>query len=84
MKRFLLSSVFALLVMFTAAPEAHADEFCALGSYSAGEEISAYVALVPNEAEISVEGLPGDFWIKESPGLHWPGLKMMGNKPLIG
>ena len=67
MKRFLLSSVLALLVMFTAAPEAHADEFCALGSYSAGEEISAYITLVSSEAEISVEGLPSDFWIMKAP-----------------
>lgn len=84
MKRFILSSVFALLVMFTAAPEAHADEFCALGSYSAGEEISAYIALVSNEAEISVEGLPSDFWIKESPGEAGKHLSLEGKSMAAG
>lgn len=84
MKRFLLSSVFALLVMFSAGSKAYADEFCALGSYSAGEEISAYIALVSSEAEISVEALPSDFWIKESPGDNGKHLSLEGKSMAAG
>ena len=68
MKKFVLSSVFAVLMVFSSTTVAHADEFCALGSYRAGEEISAYIAMVSNEATVEAEGLPEGLRLEENPG----------------
>ena len=84
MKKFVLSSVFALLMIFSLNTDAHAEEFCALGSYPAGEEISAYIALVSNEATVSAEGLPSEFWIRESPGDHGKHLSLEGKSMAAG
>lgn len=84
MKKFVLSSVFALLMIFSLNTDAYAEEFCALGSYPAGEEISAYIALVSNEATVSAEGLPSEFWIRESPGDHGKHLSLEGKSMVAG
>ena len=68
MKKFILSSAFALLLVFFSSSQAHAEEFCALGSYTAGEEISAYITMVSNEALLEVSGLPEGLRLTETPG----------------
>ena len=78
MKKLILSSVFAILMFFSSGTEAHAQEFCALGSYSAGEEISAYIAMVSNQAEVQAEGLPQELRLAETIGENGKHLSLEG------
>jgi len=78
MKRFLLSSVFALLMIFPLAPEALAEEFCALGSHRTGTELNCRIAEVSAEAVVSAEGLPEGLYVVEIPGAATKELSLCG------
>lgn len=84
MKKFIISSVFAMLMMFSVLPEAQALEFCALGSYRAGEEINAYIAPVSDSATVIAEGLPDGLWIKETPSESGKHLSLEGKSMVAG
>lgn len=66
MKKLILSSVFAILMFFSRSADAYAQEFCALGSFAAGEQISAYITMVSNEAVVEAEGLPEGLYLAQT------------------
>lgn len=70
--------------MIFSAPRAHAEEFCALGSFPAGEEISAYIAMVGSEAVAEAEGLPTGLWLSETPGDMGKHLSLEGRSMVAG
>lgn len=78
MKKFILSSVLAFLMMFSLSPEAWAEEFCALGSHSAGTELNCYIASVSSEAQVSAQGLPEGLYIAETPGASGKQIDLKG------
>lgn len=55
-------------MMFCLSPEASAEEFCALGSHSAGSELNCYIATVSSGAQVTAQGLPQGLYIAETPG----------------
>ena len=67
MKKFVLSSVFVFLMMFSLPLQARAEEYCALGSHSAGTELNCYIATLAADAALSAQGLPEGLYIAETP-----------------
>ena len=84
MKKFIISSLFALMMVFCLSSAACAEEYCALGSYSAGEELSCYIAMVSPDAVVSAEGLPAGLWLKESGGADVKHLSLHGSTKEAG
>ncbi len=78
MKRFLLSSALAMLMIFSLAPEANAEEFCTLGSHSAGMELNCHIADVSAGATVTAEGLPAGLYVAETPGESTKELSLCG------
>ena len=84
MKKFILSSVFVFLMMFSPASDAHAQEFCALGTFSAGEEINAYITMVSSDAAVEPLGLPLGLRLKETPDPNGKHLSLVGSSAAAG
>lgn len=84
MKKFIISSLFALMMVFCLSSAACAEEYCALGSYKAGEELSCYIAMVSPDAMVSAEGLPAGLWLKESVGGDVKHLSLHGSSKMAG
>lgn len=78
MKKYILSSALALLMMFSVQARAYAQEFCALGSFPAGEEINCYIAQLPIDAEVQAEGLPQGLSLVETEGEDGKYLSLQG------
>lgn len=78
MKRYILSSALALMMFFTHSSDARAEEFCSLGSHSAGTELNCHIASVSSEASVQAEGLPEGLYIAETPGEDGKSLSLRG------
>ncbi|MBO5495917.1 MAG: bacterial Ig-like domain-containing protein, partial [Oscillospiraceae bacterium] len=57
-KKWILSGLLALCLCLAWIPCAYADEYIALGSYTAGSELDCPIANVIGEEELTVENLP--------------------------
>ena len=84
MKRLILSSAFALLMMFALPAQASAEEFCALGSHSAGSELNCYNARISKDALVSAEGLPDGLYLAETPDDSGKDLSLRGKTMSAG
>ena len=78
MKRFIVSSALTVLMMFSLTVKAHAEEFCALGSHSAGSELNCYIARLSTEAVVSADGLPEGLYLAETPDEGGKDLSLRG------
>lgn len=58
MKKSIISSAFAVLLMLFAAPSASAEEYCELGTVTAGGEINCYIAQIDEGATAGCDALP--------------------------
>ena len=58
LKKILLPALLCLGLLLCMPLAAHADEYCNLGTYTAGEEINCFIAAVEGDMEYTAEGLP--------------------------
>ena len=84
MKKYIFSSVFAILMMFSLPIEASAEEFCALGSHSAGSQLNCYIATVSESAVAEAQGLPEGLYITETPNDSGKALDLRGSALMAG
>lgn len=67
-KKCFVSALLSLLLILPLSPRAHADEYIALGSYTAGREMECPITTVNTEEEPTAEGLPADLRLEVREG----------------
>ena len=82
-KRF-FSALLCLLLMLALAPGAFADEYCALGSFAAGEELDCLITTLPEEVTPEAENVPAGLWVEERQSELGPALFLMGTPTTAG
>ena len=65
MKKLILSMALVLSAMISAAPMAYAEEYCTMGSCTAGTPINCYISEVAAEASVEAESLPSGCQLAE-------------------
>ena len=78
MKKILISSAFAVLLILFAAPSAFAEEYCELGTVTAGSEINCYIAQIDEGATVSCNSLPIGCRLFLEPGVGCQHLSLRG------
>ena len=84
MKKVLVSSVFIFLMIFSLPCKAQAEEYCALGTHSAGAELNCYIAAVSADAVATAQGLPEGLHLAESPTEEGKALSLRGSVSAAG
>ena len=77
MKKIILLSAFVLLLLCL-SPAAFAEEYCALGTYPAGSEISCYIGQIPADAVGEAYGLPAGCRLVQTEGINCRHLSIQG------
>ena len=82
-KRILVLSALVLL-MLCLSPAASAEEYCALGSFPAGSEISCYIGQIPPDAQVEASDLPTGCRLVLTDGMDCQHLSIQGVPQVAG
>ena len=83
-KKWFIAALPVLLLLLLLTPRAYADEYCALGTFPAGEALDCPIAVVESEEGPEAENLPAGLEIREEMGDEGRTLYLTGTPMYAG